>query len=166
MAEQSKSSEDLFLLDGIEDFQTHCLELVKRSRRTLEILSQNLDPAVYGNEEFIAAVSAFARSSRYAQVFLLVKNTKLVATSGHPLAKLHQRLPTKILLRRLTQEPVKKEIGYLMGDTKYLTFKNDDEHFKGFCNWDAAVECKSLKEEFDRLWQTGESEPDLQLLHI
>lgn len=166
MAEVSQVSSDLFLLEGLADFKQFALDTVTQSKRTIYLLSNELDLPVYGTDEFVGALSAFARSSRYAQVQLLIKNTKLVAEIGHPLAKLHQRLPSKIQLRKLTLEPSDNDMAFLMGDAQFLLYKNDDLFFKGFANWSAAVECKSLKEEFERLWQWAESEPDLQVLHI
>jgi len=166
MAEQSRVSDQLFLLSGIDDFQSFAQDLLGRSRRTIRILSNELDPDIYGSLEFVDAISHFARSSRYALVQILVKDSKLVAGINHPLAKLHQRLPSKIELRKLTQDPSDTNMAFLLGDSDLLLFKNDDRLLAGFCNWEAAVEAKPLIDEFERLWQFGELEPDLQVLHI
>lgn len=166
MSEVSSVSADLFLLSSLHDFQEQSLKLLGQARRSIAILSHDLDEPLYGTQEFVQAISNFARSSRNAQVQILVKNTKPLIENGHSLAKLHQRLSSKILLRKLTIEPQNTEMGFLLCDTDALLYKNDDASYKGFANFNAAVEVKHLRETFDYIWQYGEPEPELQTLHI
>lgn len=166
MSEVSSVSADLFLLDSLHDFQEQSLQLLAQSRRSIAILSRNLDAPIYATDEFVQAISSFVRSSRNAQVQILVKDTKPLVESGHNLAKLHQRLSSKILLRKLTVEPQNTDMGFMLCDTSALLYKNDDANYKGFANFNAAVEVKHLRETFDYIWQYGEPEPELQMLHI
>jgi hypothetical protein len=166
MSEISSASPDLFLLSSVQDFQEQSLKLLNQSRRTIAILSSELDEAVYGGDDFIQALSSFVRSSRYAQVQILVKNTKPIIETGHKLAKLHQRLSSKVLFRKLTIEPDNNEMGFMLCDTNALLYKNDDRAYQGFANVNAAVEVKRFREVFDYVWQYAEAEPELQLLHI
>ena len=166
MSEISSVSPDLFLLSSMQDFQEQSLKLLNQSRRTIAILSSELDEAIYGNDEFIHALSGFVGDSRHAQVQILVKNTKPIIKTGHKLAKLHQRLSSKILFRKLTVEPDNNEMGFMLCDTDALLYKNDDRVYQGFANFNAAVEVKRFREIFDYVWQYGETEPELQVLHI
>ncbi len=166
MSEVSAVSPHILLLHALQDFQVESLKLVEQSRRSIAILSRDLDQLVYGAPEFIQALSNFARTNRYAQVQILVKNTKQLVESGHQLAKLHQRLSSKIVLRKLTVEPENTDMGFMLCDTSALLYKNDEATYKGFANFDAAVEVKRLRETFDYIWQYGEIEPELQQLFI
>ncbi len=166
MAEQSSASNDLWLLDGIDDFRHYTLELIKQNRRSLAILTRDLDALVYGSAEFVEAVSAFTRSSRHTQVQILIKDTKPAIESSHLLIRLAQRLSSKILVRKMVVEPNNKEMGFILGDIDKLLFKNDDTVYRGFFNSNAAREIKPLREEFNYLWQYAEPEPEFQLLHI
>lgn len=166
MSEISSVSPDLFLLSSVQDFQEQSLQLLNQSRRKIAILSRELDEAIYGSDEFIQAISTFVRSSRYAQVQILVKNTKPIIEAGHKLAKLHQRLSSKILFRKLTVEPDNTEMGFMLCDTDALLYKNDERVYQGFANFNAAVEVKRFREVFDYVWQYGEAEPELHILHI
>jgi hypothetical protein len=166
MSEVSSVSADLFLLDSQQDFQEQSLKLIGQARRSIAILSRDLDEQIYGTNEFVQAISNFVRSSRNAHVQILVKDTKLLVERGHNLAKLHQRLSSKILLRKLTIEPQNTEMGFMVCGTSALLYKNDDTNYKGFANFNAAVEVKHLRETFDYIWQYGEAEPELQMLNI
>jgi hypothetical protein len=166
MAEQSSASETLWLLDGVTDFRTYSEQLITQSRRSIAILTRDLDALVYGTPECVQHLSDFVRSSRNAQVQILIKVTKPPIESGHLLVKLAQRLSSKILVRKMTTEPNNKEMGFMLGDTDKLLYKNDDGLHRGFYNSAAASEIKSLREEFNYLWQYGELEPEFQLFHI
>ena len=166
MAKQSSACETLWLLEGIDDFRSYSEQLVVDSRRSIVILTQSLDSLVYATPEFVQHLSNFARSSRNAQVQILIKDTKPAIEVGHPLIRLAQKLTSKIVIRKMTIEPTNKTMAYLMGDTEKLLYKNDDAVHRGFFNKAAASEIKSLREEFNYLWQYGEAEPEFQLLHI
>ena len=166
MSEVSSVSPDLFLLEGLQDFQDQSLKLVTQARRKIAILSRDLDAPIYADNAFIDAISNFVRSSRNAQLQILVKDTKPLVESGHKLAKLHQRLSSKILLRKLTVEPENTDMGFMLCDADALLYKNDESFYKGFANYDAAVEVKRLRDTFDHVWEYGEAEPELQILNI
>lgn len=166
MSKVSEASSALFLLEGLSDFQEHALTLATQANRSIAILSRDLDTPVYGSQEFVDAISILARSSRNTQIQILVKNTKPLVESGHKLARLSQRLSSKITLRKLTVEPDDKDMGFMLSDTAAVLYKNDDAVYKGFANIDAAVEVKRLRDVFEYIWQYGEPEPELQLLKI
>lgn len=166
MAEQSSVSETLWLLNGITDFHSYTEKLITQSRRSIAILTRDLDALVYGTPEFVQQLSDFARSSHNTQVQILVKETKPAIESGHLLVRFAQRLSSKILVRKMTVEPNNKEMGFMLGDTDKLLYKNDDALHRGFFNSSAASEIKSLREEFNYLWQYSEQEPEFQLLNI
>lgn len=162
MAEQSAVCEDLWLLDGLEDFCQYSLKLGAQCHRQIAILSHELDEPVYGTSEFVQVISNFVRSSRHTQMQILVKSTRRAIESGHPLLKLTQRLSSKIQLRKITQQPNNQEMGFMLGDTRLLLYKNNDSYYRGFYNAAAAREVKPLREEFNYLWQYAETEPELQ----
>jgi hypothetical protein len=166
MAEQSSVSETLWLLDGVTDFRSYSEQLVTRSRRSIAILTHDLDALVYATPECVQHLSNFVRSSRNAQVQILIRDTKPAIETGHLLVRLAQRLSSKILVRKMTIEPNNKEMGFMLGDTDKLLYKNDDALHRGFFNCAAASELKPLREEFNYLWQYGEPEPEFQVLYI
>ena len=166
MAEQSSASETLWLLDGITDFRSYSEQLITQSRRSIAILTHDLDTLVYGTPECVQQLSDFVRSSSNAKVQILVKDTKPAIERGHLLVRIAQRLSSKILVRKMTVEPNNKEMGFMLGDTDKLLYKNDDALHRGFFNSAAASEIKSLREEFNYLWQYSELEPEFHLLHI
>lgn len=174
MSEQSSTSKDLFLLDSAQDLREHALDLASRGRRQLKILSQRLDPTLYDNDNFASAVSFLARYHRSSSVQILVKDTKPLIERGHSLIRLAQRLPSKVEIRLLKQEtrqePDNNAMGFMLVDSDGLLYINDDNahraETRGFANYAAAPEMKSLNEVFQRLWQCSEPDPNLRQLKL
>ena len=166
MSRQSAVSDTLLLLEDCADFQQHAVTLAQNTRRHLAIFSTDLDAPVYDCDAFVSAVSALARASRYARIQLLVKDTKPLIERGHKLARLSQRLSSKITLRKLTVAPENTDMAFMLCDNDTLLYKNDDLAYSGFANYAAAAEVKRLRETFDYLWEHAESEADLHVLHI
>lgn len=166
MSKVSEASSELLLLEGVSDFQEQASKLIAQACRSIAILSSDLDALVYGSTEFADVISNLARTSRNAQIQILVRDTKPLIQSGHKLAKLSQRLSSKIMLRKLGVEPDNKDMGFMLCDSSALLYKNDDSIYKGFANYSAAVEIKRLRETFDYIWQHGEADPELQVLNI
>lgn len=166
MSRQSSASDALFLLENASDFREQALKLAQSAQRQIAILSTDLDPLVYDTEEFVRTASHFARSSRYALITILVKNTQSLIDRGHQLARLSQRLSSKVQLRKLTLQPENTDMGFMLCDSHLLLYKNDDQTFRGFVNYAASVEVKRLRETFDYVWQHAIPEVNLQQLTL
>lgn len=166
MAKQSRASEHLWLLDGLSDFKQHSLQLVGASRRQLAILTRDLDAPLYNTTEFVQAVSTLARSSRYSQVQILVKDTQPALAQSHQLIRLAQRLSQKIQIKKMSFAPENSDMGFMLCDSDKVLYKNDDGAYKGFANYQALREVKQLREQFNYCWQYGKEEPEFKRLSL
>jgi hypothetical protein len=153
MAEHaSETDTNLILLDELDDFSKHSLQVVESSRREVLLLSKTLDPAIYDNELFYQGILDLARKDRNVQVRILVKDIQPVVEHGHRILNLARRLSSKIEIRKLLIKPEKDSITYLIGDRKHLLYMHEDQVYNGFVNYDAGQESKSLADEFTYLW--------------
>jgi len=161
----STVDENLFLLEGLTTFSKHALQITKKARRKLYILSDTLDFTLYDNDDIESAISALARSDRHANVQILVKDIRPLVERNHRLLRLARRLPSKVMLRRLTIEPENNERAYLIGDRSLLLYKHDDKEYQGFANYQAGPEVLKIMEEFMYLWQRH-SDDDVDLRNL
>lgn len=166
MAEQaSESDTSLILIDELEDFTKHSVQVVEASRREVLLLSKTLDPAIYNNEPFYQSILDLARSDRNVQVRILVKDIQPVVEQGHRILNLARRLSSKVEIRKLLSRPQKDSITYLIGDRKHLLYMHEDLVYNGFVNYEAAQESKSLADEFTYLWDKhSELDPALRTM--
>ncbi len=166
MAEQSRASEHLWLLDGLADFKQHSLQLLSTSCRQLAILTRDLDAPLYNSDELVQAISTFARHSRYSQVQILVKDTKPALAQGHQLIRLAQRLSEKIHIKKISVAPENGAMEFMLCDSDKLLYKNDEEIYRGFANYRGLPEVRQLREQFNYCWQYAKEEPAFKRLSL
>ncbi len=154
------------LLTGAEGFREALIEAARQSRRDFLIFSPSLDPLIYDNAELIEALSALARAHRGATLQFLVQDTRPLVARGHGLVRLCQRLPTKAGIRRLTNDIETKAASFALGDRKQLVYQNDPDTCRGFWDWRAGAQVKTLREIFNRAWETAEEDPQLRQLAL
>lgn len=151
-------------LDSLAQLQEALLITCRQTRRELAVFSPDLSAPLYDRPEIEEAISALARNHRRAQVRLLVEDTRVLAEQGHRLVRLAQRLPTKIAIRKLTNPLESKAGGFVLGDRHQLFYQSDLENYLGFRHSDDQARVKTLREIFDRAWETAEEDQQLRRL--
>lgn len=166
MSKPSSVSDQLLLLESCQDFRDQTALICARARRHIDVLSHNLDYPVFNHVDTVAAISRMARTHSQAQVRILVRDTRPLVENSHRLVRLAQRLPSKIQLRKLTEEPENTEMAFVLCDRDQLVYKNDDREYRGFVNYAAAPEVRTLQETFSRLWELARPDSKLRVLSL
>ncbi len=166
MSTPSNISTDLLLLDCAQDYLENSIKVLSQATRSATIFSHVLDPHIYDNSDVLNAISQLARRSRYSEIRILVRHTKPLIELGHNLVRLSQRLPSKILIRKITTEPSNQNMAFLICDNSMLIYKHDDQNYQGFANYCAPQEIKSLKEAYLPCWEQGAFDMDLRQLNL
>jgi hypothetical protein len=86
--------------------QQAAIALLAQAKREVLIVTTNLEHERFDNEDFINALSAFARSSRYATTRILVADPSLAVTEGHRLVKLARKLSSLVEIRQLHDDDI------------------------------------------------------------
>lgn len=166
MTTESSTQKHFRLLAGPEDFREALVEAARQSRRDFLIFSPSLDPLIYDRTELIDALSALARSHRGAKLQFLVQDTRPLVAQGHGLVRLCQRLPSKAGIRRITNDIETKAAAFALGDREQLVYQNDPDIYRGFRDWRAGAQVKTLRDIFARAWESAEDDPQLRQLAL
>jgi len=105
MATQSKTSDQLFLLDTQEDLQKHLLGILEKGRKDIAIFSHKLDPVLFNHDAISSAISCVARSSQASTVRIAIEQAEALVEVNHKILTLAQRLVSKISIQKITIEP-------------------------------------------------------------
>lgn len=146
------------IIEGIDAFSEHLAQAISTGRRTLDILTAQVDPLLFGRRDICELISALARSNRHAEVRILVKDVKPTLANHHPLIALHQKLISKIAIRQLMVNPNNQHQAYIVIDQKQLLLQHHDGEYVGFYDSQAAPQAQALLEEFNELWRRQSSD--------
>ena len=157
---------DALTLDSIELNREAVLRLARQARRSLHIVSRDLDPAIYDNAEFDSAVADLARSSRYAEVRILVRNTEPAVAHGHRLIETARRLSSHIEIRRLHPDHAHYNEAFLIADRRGVLHRPLADVYEATLEFNNPARAQDLYAQFMALWEHAEHEPNFRRLHI
>lgn len=160
-------SDQVLRLETAEQFRLHMKQITHAANRTLDILSHHLEKPLYADEGFVEAVSRVARYSANSMVRILLHDSAPLNGTNHPLVFLAQRLPSRVIIRTLTEQPRNQDMAYVITDRKRLVYFNNESELVGFACYQAAAESAHQLTEFEHLWERhSESDPNLARLHL
>ena len=153
---------------AIHNIRQATQDLIEQCERQLLVLSFDLDPTIYDQQDIIGAISKLARKSRYTEIKLLIVDSKRLVRRGHGLLNLSRRLSSAIEIRKTTADlkdlPQALVIADLRGIIGYDLKDPDAQQAWGNYNNKPAAE--ALAAEFDILWQRANQDRELKVLGI
>ncbi len=147
------------------DCRAAVVELLKSARRKVLILSPDLDRTLFAYEPCLVAISEFVRRSRHATARVLVEDTKSIAEIAHPLLELARRMPSKIEMRRLSDDSVPRR-SFIVADDAAIWVQTELQTYIGWLNLNDRVEARRLSEAFTSFHESSTDDPELRLLSL
>jgi hypothetical protein len=140
--------------------------LVAQSRRSIEIVSRHLDPAVYDTTAFTDALRRFVLDSSRARVHIIVMDSRPILTSGHRLVDLGQQLSSFVEIRMPGRNHAAYNGAFLLADRIGSVWRQLADRFDGVVNFGDRRAASELGETFDQMWTHAEPDPNLRRLRI
>ncbi|MCA1798940.1 MAG: hypothetical protein LC632_05625 [Xanthomonadaceae bacterium] len=153
-------------LESWTDNQVAAVEVGTAARRALRLLSYDLEPQIYGEQDFIDVVRSVATSGRFASVRVLVQDSARAVRDGHRLVELARRLPTFIELRKPHSDHRSLIEAYLVADERALLYRKQADRYEGFVDVDDPLQARRLVREFDQVWGRATPDPELRRLGL
>ncbi|MBY6210653.1 hypothetical protein KUV95_03750 [Microbulbifer agarilyticus] len=161
-AESTRAGDSHQVFEGGPQCAAALTTLIGTSRRRLRIFSQHLARHIYGDIAVVEALSEFARSSRYAQLEILITNSEPLLRQPHRLLPLLKRLQSRISLRKIqpTSEPTDWE--FAIADQRLSLSVADSVKWHGQLRDDDPVRNAKLNDVFEQNWLVARPDPALR----
>lgn len=153
-------------LSGSEQLRALTLSMASQCRRTLDICGRQLDPVLFDNLEFAAAVKRMAIGSRYARVRLLVLMPELLYSRGHQLLLVAQQLPTFIQVRVPSEVDRDFNEAIFIADETGYAHRILSDRYEGKASFNDRGEARDLIRRFDVLWERSEVDQNFRRLSL
>ena len=143
-----------------------CLALTSQARRSLDIISRHLDPPLYDNDAFVAAVKQLALSHPNARIRLFILDPRPLIGQGHRLIELATRLTTLIEIRTPSLQHRSFNEASLIADKLGYVRRQFSDRYEAevdFCNRRRAA---ALTERLDEMWERGQRDANFRRLHL
>jgi hypothetical protein len=111
-------------------------------------------------------VRALALRSRHTQIRLLILGAEGLVARGHRLITLAQALSSFIQIRVPSYEYREFNEAMLLADGDGYVHRPLSDRYEGGADYHASVTVVDLQRRFDRVWETGEIDPDFRRLSL
>ncbi|MEM9256625.1 MAG: hypothetical protein AAGA91_14355 [Pseudomonadota bacterium] len=147
-------------------FDELVVELVRSATRYVDILSPALDHNVFDKGEMVAALSDLARRSRQTRVRILISDARAVVGRGHRLLQLARRLPSTIIIQRLSDHPDWRGETVVTRDRDGVAYRPAGSDSNGFYEPNSRASALPHLDQFEELWRYSERDPNLRALQL
>jgi hypothetical protein len=140
--------------------------MAAQAARELRIFSRDLDAPLYDHLPFLDALRRVSLRGTHTPVRILLFDAGPAVRTGHRLVELARQLTSRILIRRVPTEFHQHTEAYLLADECGYVLRRLAEVYEGTAEFDAPLPVRRLRERFERIWDLGDTHPELRRLHI
>ncbi len=142
-------------------------EVILSAQKNIQIFSQQLEPLLYNHQGICDAVSSLARKNRHSSIRIIALKTRSIASEGHCLINLSQRLPSSIQIKvPVTDELLRFSESWLIADDHSICQINNPDRYEGSLIKNNRLHVKTKLEFFDDAWENSQPDQNSRRLNI
>lgn len=155
-------TDDTLLIDSSEGNALAVLKMALQAERTLDIISRDLDPAIYNRADFVEAVKNMLLKSKRNRLRILVHEPNTIIKRGHRLVDLALFLTSFIEIRVMGWEHAQYNESLFVADRTGYIYRLNGERYEGKLNFNDKRASRLLIHEFDEIWKQSRSDPNFK----
>ena len=140
--------------------------LAEQARATLDIVSLDLDKAIFDTIEFYDAVKMLATNSRKAKIRILISDSQKIIKQGHRLLELARRLSSYIEVRVQGKRFKDFNESWLIADATAWIRRPYADRYQAEVDFSAARKLREVLQDFDAMWNEAIHDPNLRRLNL
>ena len=138
----------------------------EQAQRTLSLLTLDIEPAIFDQQDFLDAITRLSRQSRDACFRILLLDSRRVAQQGHRLVELSRRLGSTIQFRRPPSDYQYTGLTFMTCDDAGYFDRPLSSRYEGTANFNNPGEVARLNKVFKELWDRSEPDSELRMLQV
>ncbi len=159
-------SPELIELHASEQNLAATTVLVRQATRSVEIVSRQLESAVYDQAELLAAVRRLVLDHRRARVRILVSDPEPLIKDGHRLLALALRLSSFMEIRVLCPEDQDFNQAFLIADQTGYIRRELADRYEGVACFNDRAKAGEMARLFNQLWEPAIQDPNLRQVRL
>lgn len=166
MPENRPANSEESVVEGREAYAAAAAEIAGRARSELALLSFDLPAWAYGTQDFCDAVRDLILNHRRARVRVLIHDVASVANREHRLIHLLRHLSSYTEIRKLAYDQGDRREDWLIADEHHTLKRNNPEALSAVARYDAPLDGRAARRDFDDLWDGSEPASELRRLYL
>jgi hypothetical protein len=155
-------------LSNAEENRNAALSLASQARYNINIFSQDMDDAIYNNDDFEQHVFNLATRHPGTQIRILVQDSSAAVRKGHCLLRIAQRLTSSVFIWNPPEIHRSDTSAFMTVDGVGLMYRvrADNYNYEGSVNFMAAQRAKVLEDFFNEAWAHGQPDQQARRLFV
>ena len=128
--------------------------------------TQDLEPAVYDQPQFLEIVKKLVLAKSYAKVRVLLADPSRVVYEGSKFVHLARRITSHIEIRRVKSESRDNQSAFLIADDRALVYRLQASRWEGIVEMNDPMVARRYLNYFDEIWIASEPEAETRQQHL
>jgi hypothetical protein len=155
-----------WILTSKDEIRGAAVAIASAAKRSLAILTPDLEPGIYDHEEFLDVAKRLVLSKRYARIRVIVTDPARAMRNGNRFVGVARRLNTYIDIRNAHKDYQGHREALLIADQNALLYRVDAARWEGIADSDDPVVTRRYLELFDTIWNISEPGPEFRQVRI
>jgi hypothetical protein len=148
------------------EVRTAATFMIRQARRTVDIVSRDLDAPVYDDADFLEAAKQLALRSGRTHVRVLVHDARPMVAHSHRMLALARRLSSSVDIRVQGHQHANYNCAFLIADRLGTIFRPLSDRYDGHVCFHNPREADELTELFEEMWALADDDPNLRELKV
>lgn len=164
--EASPTQSRRWVLSSIDEVLDAVVGMVNSTNRRIAIFSADLDPGVYNDDRFLAAIKRLTLSKPFARVRVLIANPSRVVRNGNPFVQVARRVSACIEFRNVDKEYRDHREAFFIADEAALVYRVDAGKWEGIADTCEPAVARRYLGMFDEIWKASHEQKEIRELRV
>ncbi len=142
------------------------VEVASEASRRISIFTQDLEPGIYDDPDFLEVVKRLVLSQGYGRIRVLIANPSRAVKTGNNFVNLARRLNTYIEFRHVREDLRTHVESFCIADESALVYRLQADRWEGIADTYEPSVAKIYGGLFDEIWHASEVETEFRQLGI
>lgn len=164
--EQPRQSSKRWVISSQEEMRQAVIDVVGTATRKVSIFTQNLEPGIYDDPDFLEIIKKLVLSQAYARIRVLIADPTRAVKNGNNFVHLGRRLNTYIEFRHVREDLRTHAEAFCIADETALVYRLQAARWEGIADTHEPSVAKLYGKMFDEIWLASEVEMEFRQLGI
>lgn len=161
-----RASETRTILSSLDEVRAASLKVASSANRLLAMYTQDLEPLVYDQPQFIDAIKKLVLARGYAKVRVLLADPARAVYESSRFVGLARRITSYIEIRHAHPEFRGSQAAFLVADDRAVVYRHDASRWDGFLELNDPATARSHLDLFDEAWIGSAPHAETRQLHL
>ncbi len=164
--EEARQGGKRWVISTQEEMRQAAIEVANAAKRKISIFTQDLEPGIYDDPDFLEIVKRLVLSQTYARIRVLIADPLRAVKNGNNFVHLGRRLNTYIEFRHVREDLRTHAEAFCIADETALVYRLQASRWEGIADTHEPAVAHLYGTVFDEIWLASEVVTEFRQLGI